>query len=168
MKAITRWIALLAGVALAAPAAAESEPHDHAGALFHIRLAPHGAGEFVYRVFRPDPGTLAGLIVERGRGYSGDTERVDLTLADCPALGPAVAAIGVMPLPVVRLNAAPDYDYEQRGAVYYFAGFARFPNGAAGEVTFHSYDIPGRPTDPQLDAMRALVRAFDGCRPRGG
>ncbi|HTU12873.1 MAG TPA: hypothetical protein VMG08_18425 [Allosphingosinicella sp.] len=164
-----RWAALLgllAGPIPASAAAEQGDAHRHAGFLFQIRFEPDLNADRVYRAFLPDPADPASLIVERGAGYLGDERRVDLDPAACPALRRAVAALADLPAPAVALGEAAPYDYRQRRpGHYYFNGFVRFPNGGEGELSFQSYDVPGRPADPQLAWMRGLVRAFDACRP---
>lgn len=167
--------ALLALAALApAPASADPysvrEAHRHPGALFRIRFEPEMNTHYVYRVFRADPANPGGLLVERSDGYLGDEGFVDLNPAGCPALGRQVAALARLPMPAVAIEPprASRYDTAAtpRSEAYYFDGFVRFANGAEGEFSFMSYDVPGRPTDPQLEWMRGLVRAFDACAPR--
>jgi hypothetical protein len=164
-------LALLAG--LAGPAAADPssqrDAHRHAGYLFRIRVEPEMNTQFVYRAFLASPDDPASLLVERSDGYLGDEGQVDLTPAACPALRPAVMALAALPPPAAYLGPGPRYDINAPwGVHYYFAGFVRFANGGEGEISFMSYEVRGRPRDPQLEWMRGLVRAFDACRRRGG
>jgi hypothetical protein len=73
-----------------------------------------------------------------------------------------------MPAIAIERPRASRYDtaVTPRSEAYYFDGFVRFANGGEGEFSFMSYDVRGRPTDPQLEWMRGLVRAFDACAPR--
>ena len=175
-----RLFALPLGVGLAlaalapAPAAADPytvrEAHRHAGALFRIRFEPEMNSHWVYSVYHADPANPAGLLVQRAEGYLGDAGFVDLNPAGCPALARQVAALASLPMPAVAIRPPPASRYDSaatpRSEAYYFDGFVRFANGAEGEFSFMSYDVAGRPTDPQLEWMRGLVRAFDACAPR--
>lgn len=162
----------LAAAATAGPAAAAPqtvrEAHSHPGALFRIRVEPVMGTYFTYRVFLPDPDNLDSLIVERTDGYLGDEAYVDLGTGSCPALRARVAALATLAMPPLTLGGERGYEpAAPRPEIYEFDGFLRFPNGGEGEFRFISYDVRGRPTDAALDWMRGLVRAFDGCRPRG-
>ena len=164
-----RLLALLAALLPAAPAAAQDDAHRHAGLVFRIRHAPELNRELVYRAFLTDPDNPASLIVERGHGWSGNSRQTDLRPAACPALRRAVTALADLPLPAVFLGAPGPYDIRApRGEQYVFHGFARFPNGGEGEVSFMAYDVPGRPRDAHLEWMRSVVLAFEGCAGRGG
>lgn len=175
-RALTAPLAL--GLALAAPAPALAatdahtlrEAHRHPGFLFQIRFEPELNTEFVYRVFRAGPDTSAGLLVERSDGYLGDTGFVDLNPAACPGVARQAAALANMPMPAPAIAPARSSRYDTaadpRDERYTFNGFIGFPNGGEGEISFMSYDVPGHATDPQLQWMRELVRAFDACRPR--
>lgn len=174
IPALPPGLALVLAALAPLPAAADPhsvrEAHRHPGYLFRIRFEPALNSHKVYRVFLVDPGNPAGLLVERSDGFLGDEGFVDLNPAGCPALGRQVAALASLPMPTVAIEPprASRYDTATtpRGAHYYFDGFVRFANGAEGEFNFMSYDVPGRPTDPQLEWMRGLVRAFDACAPR--
>ena len=151
----------------AASPATVRDAHRHPGELFRIRFEPAMSIAFTYRVFHANPADPAGLLVERSITWLGEESFVDLNPAGCPALRQAVASLATMEMPAIALGESRRYDYAApRPETYEFGGFVRFPNGAEGEISFTSYAVRGRPVDPQLVWMRALVRAFDACRPR--
>ena len=175
-RALPALFAALAAAAALAPAPAAADPHAirqahrHPGHLFRIRHQPELNRHYVYRVFNPRPGDPAGLLVERSEGWLGDEGFADLSPAACPPLGRQVAAVARLPMPAPAI-APPRSDRYASAATprnehYQFDGFVRFANGGEGEISFMSYDVEGRPTDPQLEWMRELVRAFDACAPR--
>jgi hypothetical protein len=168
MSRRVRLAGLLAALLPAVPAAAQGDAHRHEGFVFQIRYTPELNRDYLYKVYQPDPADPASLMVQRGAGYTGETRTVDLAAARCPALRRAVAALGALPVPAVQFE---QYAYDiraPRGEEYVFQGFARFANGAEGEVSFWAYDVPGRTPDAHLTRMRALVRAFDACLPPAG
>jgi hypothetical protein len=159
-------LALPAGQAAAAPSTIR-DAHRHPGELFRIRFEPAMSIEFVYRVFHANPDDPASLLVERTNTWLGEESFADLNIAGCPALRQAVASLATMAMPEIALAESGRFDpAAPRAQGYTFEGFVRFANGAEGEISFTSADVPGRPVDPQLDWMRRLVRAFDACRPR--
>ncbi|HYD13676.1 MAG TPA: hypothetical protein VEC11_12585 [Allosphingosinicella sp.] len=171
MRRLLLCLALASALPFAEPAAAAPstirDAHRHHGELFRIRFEPAMSIEFTYRVFHADPSDPASLLVERSNTWLGEESFVDLNLAGCPALREAVAALARMEMPAITLGDNRHYDYRApRPQIYEFDGFVRFANGAEGEISFTSYDVRGRPADPQLEWMRRLVRAFDACRPR--
>jgi hypothetical protein len=158
--------AVPAGPAAAAPSTIR-DAHRHPGELFRIRFEPEMGTYFIYRVFHANPADPASLLVERTSTWLGDEDFADLNVAGCPALREAVASLAALPMPAVSLGETGRYQPDApRPHIYEFDGFVRFANGAEGEISFTSYDIRGRPVDPQLAWMRGLVRAFDACRPR--
>ena len=161
-------LALLAGPAAASPSTLR-DAHRHPGQLFEIRFEPVMGTYFIYRAFLADPDAPGSLMVERGNGYSGDEDQTDLIPATCPALRRQVAALAALPMPSVELGEGGPYEAGiPRGEGYEFSGFVRFANGGEGEISFTGTYLPGRPSDPRLDWLRGLVRAFDACRPRAG
>jgi hypothetical protein len=163
--------ALALALLVAAPAAADpntvEDAHRHPGLLFRIRVEPELNTAWVYRAFLRDPADLSSLLVERSDNWLGDRGQTDLTPSTCPALRGAVAALADLSPPAVALDGERRYVPEAaRAEQYRFDGFLHFANGGEGEISFTSYDLPGRPRDLQLEWMRGLVRAFDACRRR--
>lgn len=161
-------LALAGGLAASsATAAPDRDAHRHPGSLFRIRVEPAMGSYFVYWAFLTNPDDPASLLVERSTSYLGDEGQTDLRPAACPALRPAVMALAALPPPAVTFGPGPRYDINAPWGVHYqFDGFVRFANGGEGEISFVSYDLPGRPRDAQLAWMRGVVLAFDACRPR--
>ncbi len=160
-------VALLAALLPATPAVAMNEPHDHPAALFRVQYETYEPSvSRIYGVFLTDPADPGSFLVERRNWAHPQGPLVDLRPSDCPALGPAVRRLGSLPVPAVALTSNRVYDHRRPlPASYRFDGFISFPNGGQGQVSFYGWDQPEQPADPLLDAMRALVRAFDACRP---
>jgi hypothetical protein len=159
------WPVALAAAMLAAPGMAQDDAHRHGGLIFHLRVSPDLNDYTLYRAYLADPDDPASLLVERGGGYLGNDGPVDLTPAQCPALGRAVAALGELALPAVHIGAPQRYAINAvRGTEYDFSGFIGFANGGEGELRILTYDVPDTPAEPQLEWARGFVQAFEACR----
>lgn len=158
-------LAAFAGLAAAAaPAAAQRDVHQHQNVLFELEVEPELNDTRFYRAFFAVPGDPASLTVERVRDSYSNPGTIDLSIAQCPALRPAIEAIGrLTPLPI---SLADERNWDPRiprPTHYTFRGHVRFPNGGEGEIRFTAADGPGR-GDPPMERVRALQRAFDACR----
>ena len=159
-------ILMLAGLLLAEKAAAQAVNRVNAS-FFQIRVEPDLNDNTVYRAFYADPGDRSSLAVQRGRGYLGDQEMVDVRAANCPALAEQLAALDRLPMPALFLGERPGYlRGNERVVTYYFDGFVRFPNDGTGELSFIAYDTRTPPADPRAAWAKRLVAAFEACARR--